>query len=157
MKNQDTRSLLIFGALFVVLVSILTIIDFRALDRQRQLADTGPMNYERTGTTLSVAEMACTPGMQIDCACGGGVRGLQVCGTDGMSFGACQCPDAPVKIGLKLGDTCDCALDGQKIRTDDGPGYCLDGVAFTEEAYKSIKANPNYKYTVCKTRGSVSK
>lgn len=51
--------------------------------------------------------------------------------------------------GLKWGDICDCAFDGQKIVTDDGPGYCLDGVAFTEESYKSIKANPKFEYTIC--------
>lgn len=51
--------------------------------------------------------------------------------------------------GLRLGDPCDCAFDGQKIVTDDGPGYCLNGVALMEESYKSIKANPNFKYTIC--------
>ena len=37
----------------------------------------------------------CVPGAQVECACGGGVTGFQVCSDDGARFDACHCPAAP--------------------------------------------------------------
>ncbi len=51
--------------------------------------------------------------------------------------------------GLVLGGRCDCAFEGQKIMTEDGPGYCVDGMAIKEEAYKKLSVDPKFEYTVC--------
>jgi hypothetical protein len=34
---------------------------------------------------------ACTPGVQVSCACVGGAKGAQACNADGHSYGMCQC------------------------------------------------------------------
>lgn len=36
----------------------------------------------------------CAPGQQVQCACGGGVDGYQVCNKDGTGYDACVCPDS---------------------------------------------------------------
>lgn len=51
--------------------------------------------------------------------------------------------------GRELGGGCDCVFEGQKIVTDDGPGYCFDGVAVKEEAYKKFSVDPKFEYTFC--------
>ncbi|MDB4931964.1 MAG: hypothetical protein JWM10_4448 [Myxococcaceae bacterium] len=48
----------------------------------------------------------CIPGVQIACACPGGVSGVQVCAADGRAFGPCACPDAGVTATMDVGTGC---------------------------------------------------
>jgi len=60
----------------------------------------------------------CTPGEQSSCACPGGADGVQVCSSDGTSFGTCDCGGTNTcgNGALDLGEECD---DGNTV-TDDG-------------------------------------
>jgi hypothetical protein len=42
---------------------------------------------------------ACAPGAQLECACGAGVTGFQICSPSGASFGECLCPDSAPAAG----------------------------------------------------------
>ncbi|MHB8830866.1 MAG: hypothetical protein ACYC44_02025 [Patescibacteria group bacterium] len=81
-----------------------------------------PMNYEKPTAPLSSASVAMTS-------------------TGSMRTGRTS--------GLVLGGRCDCAFEGQKIMTDDGPGFCFDGVVVKEEAYKKLSVDPKFGYTLC--------
>lgn len=45
------------------------------------------------GCASDTTAALCTPGMVVECPCGGGARGAQTCGADGV-FSGCMCPDA---------------------------------------------------------------
>ncbi|MDD2786244.1 MAG: M23 family metallopeptidase [Patescibacteria group bacterium] len=59
----------------------------------------GSGGSDGSGGTMSVGgsggapAMNCTPGQQIGCGCLGGQQGYQVCLSDGLAFGACNCPN----------------------------------------------------------------
>ncbi|MDD5726317.1 MAG: hypothetical protein PHC53_02795 [Patescibacteria group bacterium] len=121
MKNFERNSIVAAAVLATVAFVILTIIDFRELDRKGETV-AGPMNYEKPTAPLSSVSVVMTS-------------------TGGMRTGRTS--------GLVLGGRCDCAFEGQKIMTDDGPGFCFDGVAVKEEAYKKLSVDPKFKYTKC--------
>lgn len=65
----------------------------------------------------------CTPGQQTSCACPGGIEGVQVCSSDGASFGACEC-NAAALCGngtVDDGEECD---DGNTVNDDACSNIC---------------------------------
>lgn len=50
---------------------------------------------DATTTASTGAAPLCVPGAQIECACLGGAKGVQVCRPDGSGYDACQGCDAP--------------------------------------------------------------
>jgi cysteine-rich repeat protein len=65
----------------------------------------------------------CTPGQQTSCACPGGIEGVQVCASDGASFGACEC-NATALCGngtVDDGEECD---DGNRVNDDACSNVC---------------------------------
>jgi hypothetical protein len=95
----------------------------------------GPMNYETPTTPLPSASVAMPLTTPLPSA------SVAMTSTGSMRTGH--------NSGLVLGGRCSCALEGQKIMTDDGPGYCLDGMAVKEEAYKKFSPDPKFEYTFC--------
>ncbi|MFA6504376.1 MAG: hypothetical protein WCT54_05665 [Patescibacteria group bacterium] len=82
--------------------------------------------------------MNCTPGQQIGCGCLGGQQGYQVCLSDGLAFGACNCPNVGTGGSGGSGGSTSTGGSGGSTSTggtssnggsgvDAGPvSYCLD-------------------------------
>ena len=49
--------------------------------------------------------LACVPGMQVECACAGGMMGAQACNEDGSGFLPCECPMDATSDGPTTGTT----------------------------------------------------
>lgn len=73
--------------------------------------------------TSSTNSTGCTPGQQAECACPGGVAGVQVCASDGASFGACECNAAALcgNGAVDEGEECD---DGNSVNDDACSNIC---------------------------------
>lgn len=73
--------------------------------------------------TSSTSNTGCTPGQQTSCACPGGIEGVQVCSSDGASFGACECNAAALcgNGALDAGEECD---DGNTVNDDACSNIC---------------------------------
>jgi hypothetical protein len=74
-----------FRSLFVTLVTLALALSGVACD---------------SGTTADTAnnanlEQTCSPNLQQECPCGGGVTGVQACAEDGMGWTACNCGSDP--------------------------------------------------------------
>lgn len=48
-----------------------------------------------TATQEAASDRVCAPGLQVDCACPGGLHGAQSCTSDGMAYTKCDCSNGP--------------------------------------------------------------
>ncbi len=55
-----------------------------------------------TATTAGEDEKVCAPGMQVACACPGGLLGAQSCTADGMAYTKCECGPGGVAGGGRV-------------------------------------------------------
>ncbi|MFA6446824.1 MAG: hypothetical protein WCW31_01040 [Patescibacteria group bacterium] len=75
------------AVLFAMLVAMLTF----ACQERVPIGEGEQLPAEQDATT----PMVCDPGRQVECACLGGDKGVQVCADDGSRFEPCQCPMTP--------------------------------------------------------------
>ncbi|MGB0591357.1 MAG: hypothetical protein ACPGU1_16895 [Myxococcota bacterium] len=67
-------------------------------------------------------EQTCSPNLQQECPCGGGVTGIQACAEDGMGWTPCQCGEDSPEADLPL------TVDGNTGSTEPVPaGPMIDG------------------------------
>ncbi len=83
------------AVLFAMLVAMLTF----ACQERVPIGEGEQLPAEQDAGT----PMVCDPGRQIECACLGGYKGVQVCSYDGSRYEACQCPqpEAGTDAGCK--------------------------------------------------------
>ncbi|MDD5438253.1 MAG: hypothetical protein PHC70_03860 [Patescibacteria group bacterium] len=98
----------------------------------------------------------CQVGEAMMCDCPGGGQSAQFCNTTCSAWMPCKChidsknrEVQPKGSSLMMGDRCDCRLNGRPIVTNDGPGYCIDGVAVDERSYEKLSKDPKFVYTKC--------
>jgi hypothetical protein len=161
-KTQKRRFIVAILILIVVAAFIaLTIMDFKEMSRQGQPVEAGPMNFDSADAEpdycSDMTRRACRFGERMICEwCPNGAVGVQSCNKTCTAWTVCECPIGPMNYesqpkgsGLMMGARCDCSVGGQKIMTDLGLGYCLDGIAVTEHAYEKFSQDPKFEYTVC--------
>lgn len=74
------------------------------------------------GSSGGATAGGCVPNAQVSCACLGGTTGIQVCGADGKSYGACQCGSTTSGTGgttstttTTTGSACQCVNPGGEL------------------------------------------
>ena len=162
MFTKTEKRWVIVAIIFVMLALIaLLIIDFKEMSRQGQPVEAGPMNYDSADAEPDycgdMTRRVCQVGERMICDwCPNGAVGVQLCNKTCTAWTVCACPVGPVNSepqpkpsGLMMGARCDCSVGGQKIMTDQGPGYCLDGVAVEERVFRTFSRDPKFKYTLC--------
>lgn len=77
--------------LFAMIVAMLTF----ACQERVPIGEGEQLPAEQDAT----APLVCDPGRQIECACLGGDKGVQVCSYDGSRYEACQCPTTQLDGG----------------------------------------------------------
>lgn len=105
------------------------------------LAALGAACGSNSETGTSSGGPGCTPGAQSNCGCPGGGMGVQVCASDGRSFGACDCSGATGGTGGSGGGP-DLTKCGDGVKDTDLGEQCDDGNEIQDDGCTNACTTP---------------
>ncbi|HIA01066.1 MAG TPA: hypothetical protein EYN66_04050 [Myxococcales bacterium] len=111
-----------------------------------------PMTGDEAGCSCGVTN-GCVPNQQIECACPGGVKGIQSCNADGSGFEPCQCETGTTDQGTTdEGSTTGEVCQEKVSKKCKGSGFVwVDSCGVEAGSVSPCPAN-----TTCKNNGCVA-